>query len=243
MEKKSNKGVVISLLIVIAVLIGSITYMFVSGTVIFNTDNNKDNENKTEEKEDNNIETGKEENEPTDEDIKAEESKVSRDEIVNELKVALTSDIWIKENLYSKKDCFENQVEVNEQKLWFSVLYDNENNPIVIVLNNTEESFIKVVYRVMYKEGQIVAESVQNYVSHPSHEEFKVDKSQGLVINIYGHMNYYKFKAYDVKTDKIEIYDEYSCYLCEYEYVGDKSYDLQDISLELNSTNINSYVK
>ena len=58
MEKKSNKGVVISLLVVIAVLIGSITYMFVSGTVTFNT--KKNNENKTEAKE--NKEDNKNEN-------------------------------------------------------------------------------------------------------------------------------------------------------------------------------------
>jgi len=51
MEKKSNKGVVISLLIVIAVLIGSIAYMFISGIASF--DVKKNNDNKTEEKENN----------------------------------------------------------------------------------------------------------------------------------------------------------------------------------------------
>ncbi|MBQ7136399.1 MAG: hypothetical protein IJO43_00280 [Bacilli bacterium] len=41
MEKKNNKGVVISLLVVIAVLIVSITYMFISGTISLNS-NEKD---------------------------------------------------------------------------------------------------------------------------------------------------------------------------------------------------------
>jgi len=49
MEKKGNKGIVISLLVVIAVLIGSITYMLFSGVLTFSTENKKDN--KTEEKE------------------------------------------------------------------------------------------------------------------------------------------------------------------------------------------------
>ncbi|MBQ7136435.1 MAG: hypothetical protein IJO43_00460 [Bacilli bacterium] len=51
MEKKNNKGVVISLLIVIAVLIGSIAYMFISGIASF--DIKKNNDNETEEKENN----------------------------------------------------------------------------------------------------------------------------------------------------------------------------------------------
>jgi len=58
MEKKSNRGVVISLLVVIVVLIGSITYMLFSGVLTFNTE--KKETNKTEEKENKNEETDKE---------------------------------------------------------------------------------------------------------------------------------------------------------------------------------------
>lgn len=67
MEKKNNKGIIIALCIVIVVLIGAITYMFVSGTVSFDA--------KEENKTTNNEQKEEEKTETKDEEIKQEDTK------------------------------------------------------------------------------------------------------------------------------------------------------------------------
>jgi len=107
MEKKSNKGVVISLLIVIAVLIGSIAYMFISGMASF--DVKKNNENKTEEKENdknetNNIET-------------TNVTETERNYFMNNI-IPVFDEMGLTSTEYNKSSLS------NEEKIWFAIQHD-----------------------------------------------------------------------------------------------------------------------
>lgn len=59
-------------------------------------------------------------------------------------------------------------------------------------------------------------------------------------------MGSYTFKAYDIKQNKINVIDEYSCKdgdNCNTEYDGKKNYNISYISLELTDENVNNYIK
>lgn len=235
MNNDKSKNIIIALLIVIIIILGALVALFATNTISLNTNTKEENTNIDDNS--NNINS-------TDTDINNDEQKVSRDDIIIKLKDSLTNQDWVKENLYSEENCFGSEIDTTTQNLKFIVLSNSEDNPIVIVLNYTDEKFINTTYKVYYKDGKILAQNITGYVEHPSHVGFSVDKNQGLVISTYMHMGNYIFKAYDVKNDEIKIYDEYQCVTGDcYEYKGDKTYDISDISIELTDENINSYIK
>ena len=234
-----SKNIIIALLVVIIIILGCLVVLFATDTISLNSKINDNNDELTNE----NIVDG--DYVSTNADVDNDEQVVSRDDILVKLKESLTNQEWIKENLYSKEDCFGQKVEVSTQKLTFTMLSDEKNNPIVIVLNNTSENFIKVIYKIYYEDGNILVKNITNSVAPPSHVGFSVDKNQGLVIETYAHMGYYTLKSYDVKNDEIKIYDEYNCTTgnCDYEYKGEKNYNYSDISIELNLENVNNHIK
>ena len=127
------------------------------------------------------------------------------------------------------------------------MLSNSQNNPIVIILNETSESFILTSYKVYYENGEVLAKNITDSISHPSHINITVDQEQGFVIYTYMHMGYYSLTGYDVKNNEIKIYDkyEYECTTgeCDYEYKGEKEYNAIYPEHELNITNINNYIK
>ena len=173
------------------------------------------------------------------------QKKNNREELIAKLKEKLTDENWIKENLYSKKNCFGQEVNNSNQELTFEVLEDNEKNPIVIVSNYSFENFIVACYKVYVKNNEVIAKNINDSIGHPSHIGFSIDKNQGLVIANWAHMGNYIFTAYDIKNDEIKVYDKYECNTgqCEYVYKGEKSYNISEFSKELNKDNINTYLK
>lgn len=235
MKSDNSKNIIIALLVVIIIILGALVVLFATDTISFNSkinNNELSNENIVDE-------------DSINDDINNDEQVVSRDDIIEKLKTTLTDEEWIKAHLYSKENCFGEKVEVSNQKLTFTMLTDEKNNPIVIVLNDTFENYIKVIYKVYYSDGEILVKNVAGHVSHPGHTGVCVDKNQGLVIETFAHMGCYLFTAYDVKNDEIKIYDEYNCTTgnCDYEYKGEKEYNCSSISIELNSNNVNNNIK
>ncbi|MBQ6495220.1 MAG: hypothetical protein IJI49_04385 [Bacilli bacterium] len=170
--------------------------------------------------------------------------KDNREMIVSKLKEALTDDEWVKENLYVKENCFGQKREKFSSVLKFEVIDDNNNNPIVIVDDYSIDDFISASFKV-YFDGEKVVSKMIGAVGHPGHSGFSIDKNQGLVVVVYGHMGNFVQLAYDVKGEEVTEYDEYRCDTgdCEYVYKGDKSYNLTDFSIELNDENVYKYVK
>ena len=58
-------------------------------------------------------------------------------------------------------------------------------------------------------------------------------------------MGNYTFTAYDVKNNETNVYDKYECTTgqCEYEYKGDKTYNIPAIDKELTKTNLDTLLK
>ena len=170
--------------------------------------------------------------------------KDNREMIVSKLKEALTDDEWIKENLYVKENCFGQKREKFSSVLKFEVIDDNNNNPIVIIDDYSIDDFISASFKVYYDGDKVVSKEI-GAVGHPGHSGFSIDKKQGLVVVVYGHMGNFAQLAYDVKGDEITDYDEYRCDTgnCEYVYKGDKTYNLTDFAIELNDDNVYKYVK
>ena len=58
-------------------------------------------------------------------------------------------------------------------------------------------------------------------------------------------MGNYTFTAYDVKNNETNVYDKYECTTgqCEYEYKGDKTYNITAIDKELTKTNLDTLLK
>ena len=129
MEKKSTKGIIIALCTVIVVLIGSITYMFMSGTVSFNTkkqENNKTEEKETSKKEDK--EEIKEEQEEK-EDVETTEMSLT-DPTVERLYSMIKDDSdffqTIEREFYSK-DSYTRKEVSDSAKLWLAFKELGEN--------------------------------------------------------------------------------------------------------------------
>ena len=240
MKKKKNNGAFIGLLIGIIIMLLIVVGLFATNTISFNTKeastNNQTKENKEEKSnKQNNNETKNEK----------EVQNNNREELITKLKEKLTDETWIKENLYSKENCFGEKVNNSNQELKFEVLKDNDNNPIVIVSDYSFDNFIVACYKVYIENNEVVAKNVDGKIGHPSHIGYSIDKTQGLVISTWGHRGDYKFTAYDIKNDEIKVYDEYTCNTgqCEYEYKGDKTYNITEIDKELTPDNINNYLK
>lgn len=108
MEKKSNKWVVIALCTVIIVLIGAITYLFVSGAATLNIKNNK--ENKTEEKEQN-----KEHNKDEKKDIKTiSMTETEKNYFMNNMLLVYDGD----KNVSTE---YNSSTLSNQEKMWFAI--------------------------------------------------------------------------------------------------------------------------
>lgn len=175
---------------------------------------------------------------------KEKKEEISREEIVSKLKESLNDQEWVKENLYAKENCFSEKLGDIEHHLTFTLVQDNNNNPIVVVLEKDDDNFILACYRVYYLDGNVVAESITGHVEHPGHAYFTVDKEQGLVLYNWAHMGEYSFISFDVKKKNIDVYDRYNCDDdCPTEYNGDKTYNPSDISIDLNESNIETYIK
>ena len=241
MEKKNNNGILIGLLIGIIIMLLVFIGLFTTNTISFNTketdNNNQQNQNENSTNEENNISN------QTNNDIEKETN--NRDKIISMLKEKLTDENWVKENLYSKKDCFGQDVNVPNHKLTFEVLKDKNNNPMIIIFDDANENFIITTYKVYYENGEVKAKNIFGTVKHPSHGTFSIDTTKNLVISIFAHMGNYSFQAYDVTEDEPKLYDEYKCETgqCEYEYKGEKSYNIKGISKELTTDNLNTYLK
>ncbi len=248
MEKKNNNGILIGLLIGIIVILLIVVGLFATNTISLNTkevnNNNQAEKNDNQQKKNENS-IKKDTNTSNQTSNEIETKKNNRDEVISKLKEKLTNETWIKENLYSKKDCFGKEVNVPNQKLTFEVLKDKNNNPMIIVLDDAYENFIITTYKVYYDNGEIKAKNIFNVVKHPSHGSFEIDTTKNLVISTYAHMGIYSFQAYDVAEDEPKLYDEYKCETgqCEYEYKGEKTYNITDISKELTPDNVNTYLK
>lgn len=235
-DKKSNTGIIIILMGIIIVILAILCVLFATNMISLNIDSNSKNDeiNDTINKNENIDNTDNNKN------------SYDREEIILKLKETLSDNEWIKNNLYSKEDCFGNEVNIEKQNLYFLTLSYEENNPIVLVLNSTYDDFITVCYKVYFHDGTVVAKNITDFIGHPGHGGFSVDENQGLVIYSWAHMGDYKFTAYDIKNDEIKIYDEYTCDTgnCDYEYKGSKKYNnLSSISTELTNDNINNYLK
>ena len=235
MEKKNNNGILIGLLLGIIVMLLVFIALFTTNSISFNT-KEASTTNKT--KENNQQNDKKEEN-------KEEQKKDNREEVINKLKEKLTDETWVKDNLYSKKNCFGQEVGISNRNLKFEVLEDNEKNPIVIILDYSIEDFVVACYKVYTDNNNVIAKLVDGGIGHPSHIGYSVDKKQGLVISSWGHMGDYTFTAYDVKNNEIKVYDKYECNTgqCEYEYKGDKTYNITEIDKELTKANLDTYLK
>lgn len=242
MRKKNNNGILVGLLIGIILMLLIIIVLITTNTISFNTKKTNNN-NQVTEKED----SGNKDNNTSNQTTNNNESnnKNNREEVIKKLKEKLTNETWIKENLYSKKNCFGQEVNNLNHELTFEVLKDNENNPIVIVSDYSFDNFIVACYKVYVKNNEVVAKNVNDSIGHPSHVGFSIDKNQGLVITNWAHMGDYIFTAYDIKNDEIKVYDKYECKTgqCEYEYKGEKSYNISEISKKLTNDNINEYLK
>lgn len=229
-EKGKNILIIIVLLVIVVTLITFIV-LVLTNTININIGKNNTNES-SHYTVDNSLddETGQVNSE--------EENKVTK------LKEKLLDETWVKDNLYSKKDCFGKDVNLDNQKLTFNVLQDNSGNPIVIVLDLSYDDFVVVPYKVYVNDGIVKVDNIIGQVGHPSHIGFSVDQKQGLVIGSWGHMGNYSFKAYDVKDNEIKVVDEYDCKTgnCDYEYKGNKEYNLTGITIELTKDNIEKYV-
>ena len=229
-SKKSNGGLVgflIGIVVMLLVFVGLLATNTISFSSKSNSNTNMSNGNKVE---DNTVQNNNNNN---------------RDFVIDLLKTTLSNQEWVNENLYSKENCFGNKVEKDKQELKFEVLSDNNNNPIIIVSDYSFDDFVVACYKVYVNNGKVISKSVDGLIGHPSHIGYSVDKEQGLVVSNWGHQGNYQFIAYDVKSDDIKEYDKYKCDTgnCVYEYKGDKKYNLSDISIELNSDNINKYIK
>lgn len=236
MKEKSNRGIIIVLIGIIIVILVILCVLFATNVISLNINNQPKS------KENNDVINTKENIDNTVDN----ENSYNREDIILKLKEALSDNEWVKNNLYSKQDCFGNEVNSENQDLYFLTLYDEENNPIVIVLNSTYDNFISICYKVYFYNGDVVAKNITGSIGHPGHGGFSVDEKQGLVIYNFAHMGNYKFTAYDIKNEEIKIYDEYTCDTgnCDYEYKGNKKYDnFSPISTELTNDNINNYLK
>ena len=238
MEKKNNNGVLIGLLIGIIIMLLIFVCLFATNTISFNNKAAPNNNQAKENAQENNEEKSNKQN-------NNETQNNNREELITKLKEKLTDETWIKENLYSKENCFGEKVNNSSQELKFEVLNDNDNNPVIIVSDYSFDNFIVACYKVYIKNNEVVVKNVDGKIGHPSHIGYGVDIKQGLVISTWGHMGDYKFTAYDIKNDEIKVYDEYTCNTgqCEYEYKGEKSYNTTDISKELTPDNLNTYLK
>ncbi|MBR3161137.1 MAG: hypothetical protein IKF19_00195 [Bacilli bacterium] len=236
MERSDSKGglvvgILIGIIIMLVVGIGLVATNIVS----FNGKASEKSENtETNNKQESEFETDEEKRVTTD-----------REEAVTKLKEVLTNDTWVKENLYSKKNCFGEDASDANHELTFEVLTDDNSNPIVIVLDDAPNDFIRDAFKVYYYNGEVKVKKVIDGMVHPGHGGFIVDIKQNLVIVEWGHMGDYAFTAYDVKSDEIKKYDEYRCDTgnCEYEYKGEKIYNTTGIDKKLNVDNINTYLK
>lgn len=235
MKKKNNNGVLIGLLLGIIVMLLIFVALFATNTISFNS---KKAPTSKQTKENSKQSIEKEEN-------KEEQKKDNREEIIAKLKEKLTDETWVKDNLYSKENCFGQEVGISNRNLKFEILEDNKKNPIVIILDYSFEDFVVACYKVYIENDKVIAKLVDGGIGHPSHIGYYVDKAQGFVISNWGHMGDYTFTAYDVKNNEIEVYDKYECNTgqCEYEYKGDKKYNITEINKELNMNNINTYLK
>jgi hypothetical protein len=235
MEKKTNSGIIVLMGIIIVVL-AILCVLFATNIISLNINlKSKNDESSDSVNIDDNIN-----------DAINDENNYDRDEIILKLKEALTDDEWVKNNLYSKINCFGEEVDDENQNLFFLTFSYEENNPIVLVENSTIDDFILILYKVYFSNGTVMVENVTGDVKHPSQGQFSIDESQGLVVYEYAHMGYYTFTAYDIKSDKITTYDTYKCDTgnCDYEYKGDKQYNsLSYIKTELTSENISNYLK
>lgn len=226
--EKSGKGLIIAIIIVLIVLI--LCLLYVTGMINFNDSDNRNEGSSTKTVEKN------------DKDNKKEE--ISREEIVSKLKESLNNQEWVQENLYPKVNCFGEEIRNIDHHFTFTLVQDKNNNPIVVVLEKDDENFILACYRVFYNGEKIIAESITGNTEHPANVYFKVDKEQGLVLYNWAHMGEYSFISFDIKDKKINVYDRYNCDDdCPYEYKGDKTYNPSDISIDLNESNIETYIK
>lgn len=234
---KDKKNLVLIVIIVIIVLL-----TILCSSLVKNNLSSKTNQTtKKKETEINEEPSPKKEEEPQ---VETTEKYYSKEYITSSIREKLTNYNWIKENLYSKVDCFNNQVGEGTQELYFVVLSDENDNPFVIVSNDTDDKFIRSIYKVYFKDREVLVKNITGNIGHPGHIYFEIDKDQGIVAGIWGHMGNYKFTAYNVKNEEIEIYDEYSCQTgdCEYEYKGEKEYNLSPIDIKLTTSNINKYL-
>ena len=236
MEKNNFKGgLVIGILIGIIIMLVVGIGLFVTNTISFSGKASGNTKNiGTNNKQESKIETDEE-----------KKDTINREEVVKKLKEVLTNDTWVKENLYSKKNVFGEDASNANHELTFEVLTDDNSNPIVIVLDDAPNDFIRDAFKVYYYNGEVKVKKVIDGMVHPGHGGFIVDIKQNLVIVEWGHMGDYAFTAYDVKSDEIKKYDEYRCDTgnCEYEYKGEKIYNTTGIDKKLNVDNINTYLK
>lgn len=227
MEKqKSNKGVIVLLTIIIIILL-ALCVLFATDTIVLNTNNKDDATDQVESQPEEIIDTVD-----------------TKEEAAKKLKEKLTDEEWVKNNLYSKKNCFGESVSSANHELTFAVLTDSNDNPMVVVLDKADANFIMTAYRVYFDNGDIKVDNVGG-VNHPSHVNYSIDAGQGLVITEYAHMGNYIFTAYNVKNKEITNFDKYECKTsnCEYKYEGNNIYKLSDITLKLNAENINDNIK
>ena len=238
MEKKNNNGVLIGLLIGIIIMLLVFVCLFATNTISFNNKEVTNNQTKENTRENNEEKSSKQNNNET--------QNNNREELIAKLKEKLTDEIWVKENLYSKKNCFGEDVKNLNQEIKFEVLEDNDNNPVVIVSDFSYENFLVACYKVYVENNIVVVKLVDGGIGHPGHTGYSVDKNQGLVISSWLHQGNYIFSAYDVKNNEIKLYDKYECVssdTCTGEYKGDKKYNVTEIDKELTPDNINNYLK
>lgn len=228
----NNNKLIIFLMGLIIIILSIFCFLLASGYLVVSNKNNNNIDDKP-----NNIENSENciNNEIT-----------TRNDVIKILKTKLTDTNWVRNNLYSNTNCFKNDVDINEkQNLKFVVINPNNENPYVVVENKTDDLFISTVYKVYFDGKDVVVKNITDTISHPQHVVNYIDVERGYFIHEYGHMGYYKFTSYNLNVSEFSILDDYNCTTgdCDYNYEGSSNYNMSLFEIELNTDNVNKYLK
>jgi hypothetical protein len=192
------------------------------------------------------------------------------DTAIAEIKKCLNDENWVKNNITMKYDCFSQIIDDSKQhKHTFITLSNNANQMPIIVVNDMllddygyDTCF--QLYVVSFENGKVITNPASEYSNHSGHCYMKVDPNNRIMYYVYGHMGNGMTSYSNILYNKFEKVDSFS-YTYNSEDVRSefetedgreitedevkkieekyKNCNFYSIETELNSQNIDTYVK